>query len=80
MYTISTENYLKTIYILADQDAKYVSTSAVAKELKVSNAAISEMANRLSEQEYIDYKKYKGIQLLPKGKKVAKNVLRIAST
>ena len=76
MSTISKENYLKAIYNLADKNGGVVSTSLVAKELNISNAAISEMASKLSEQGFIEYKKYKGLKILSKGKKVATNVLR----
>jgi DtxR family Mn-dependent transcriptional regulator len=76
MATISKENYLKAIYNLAGQNGDSISTSLLAKELNISNSAISEMASRLSDQGFIDYKKYKGIKILSKGKKIAKNVLR----
>lgn len=76
MATISKENYLKAIYGLTKTNGVLVSASALAKELSVSNAAISEMANKLSKQGLIDYKKYKGIKILPKGKKIAMVVLR----
>jgi len=76
MATISKENYLKAIYSIAKKNGNRVSASILAKELNVSNAAISEMANRLDSQGFVDYKKYKGIKILPKGKKIAINVLR----
>jgi DtxR family transcriptional regulator, Mn-dependent transcriptional regulator len=74
--TISKENYLKAIYGIAKKNGSMVSTSTLAKELGVSSAAISEMANKLSKQGYVEYKKYKGINILAKGKKIAVNVLR----
>ena len=76
MKTISKENYLKAIYGLANKNGETVPTSVIARELNVSNAAISEMANKLSNQGFVEHKKYKGIKILAKGKKVAINVLR----
>ena len=76
MATISKENYLKAIYGLAKSGGNIVSASSLAKELSVTNAAVTEMANKLSKQGLIEYKKYKGIKILTKGKKLAIGVLR----
>ena len=76
MATISKENYLKAIYGLAKTNGNIVSASALARELSVTNAAITEMANKLSKQGLIEYKKYRGIRILSKGKKIAIGVLR----
>lgn len=76
MATISKENYLKTIFLQNLNSGKMITSVELAKELKVSKAAISEMANKLSKQGFIEYKKFKGIKLLSKGKKVAVDVIR----
>lgn len=76
MATISKENYLKAIYGLAKTSGTIVPSSILAKELGVTNAAISEMAKKLDKNGYIEYKKYKGIKILSKGRKLAVNVLR----
>lgn len=76
MSSISKENYLKTIYNLSILNEGIVATSSVAKELNVSSAAITEMASKLSQEGYVDYKKYKGIKILSKGKKLATNIIR----
>lgn len=76
MANISKENYLKAIYSLAKMNQGYISASKIAEELSVSNAAISEMANKLAKLGYIDYKKYKGIKITPTGEQLAVNVLR----
>lgn len=76
MATISKENYLKAIYGLTAKNRNLVSFSDLAKELCISNAAISEMASRLADQGFVEYKKYRGVKLLPKGKKIAVNVIR----
>ena len=77
MATISKENYLKTIYGISNQKSgDVVPLSTLAKELGVSNSAVSDMASKLSKEKYIDYTKYRGIKILEKGRKLALNVLR----
>lgn len=76
MATISKENYLKAIYKLSNNNGKSISSSELAKELNVTSAAVTEMANKLSKQEFISYEKYKGIKILSKGKKLALNIIR----
>ncbi|MFZ1291925.1 MAG: metal-dependent transcriptional regulator [Melioribacteraceae bacterium] len=76
MATISKENYLKTIFLQNSLSGKMITSTELAKELNVSKAAISEMANKLSQQGFIEYKKFKGIKLLAKGKKIAVDVIR----
>jgi len=76
MATISKENYLKAIYAISKSNGNMVPSSALAKEIGVSNSAISEMANQLSKQGYIEYQKYKEVKILAKGRKIAINVLR----
>ena len=76
MPTISKENYLKSIYSLNLTNEENVTTSQVAQKLEITNAATSEMARKLSEQGYLTYEKYKGVELTDKGKKVALQIIR----
>lgn len=76
MPTISKENYLKSIYSLNLTNEESVTTSQVAQKLEITNAATSEMARKLSEQGYLTYEKYKGVELTDKGKKVALQIIR----
>lgn len=76
MPTISKENYLKSIYSLNLTTEENVTTSQVAQKLEITNAATSEMARKLSEQGYLTYEKYKGVELTDKGKKVALQIIR----
>lgn len=75
MSTISIENYIKAIYQSSNPDAK-ISTSEMADKLEVSNAAISDMAKKLSSSGLISYKKYEGFELTEKGLKLAMQVVR----
>ncbi len=74
--TISKENYLKSIYTLAKGNGNFVSLTELSKELNVSKSAVTEMSKKLFLQGCIKYVKYKGIKILPKGKKIALKVIR----
>ncbi|MFH1198208.1 MAG: metal-dependent transcriptional regulator, partial [bacterium] len=76
MPTISKEDYLKTIYNQKHERGGVVSTSQLANILEVSNAATSEMAKKLSIEGYVQYQKYKGLELTSDGEKVALEVIR----
>jgi len=76
MPTISKENYLKTIYSHSNEDGKNASTSVLAEKLEVSNAAISDMAKKLSDQGLLTYARYKGVELTDEGEKIALQVIR----
>ncbi|MFA3782539.1 metal-dependent transcriptional regulator [Melioribacteraceae bacterium 4301-Me] len=75
MPTISKENYLKAIYqsIALGETA---TTSKLSRELNVSDAAISDMAKKLSKEGLISYEKYKGVVLTKEGQKIALKVIR----
>ena len=76
MPTVSKENYLKSIYSLNLTNGESVTTSQVAQKLEITNAATSEMARKLAKQGYLNYEKYKGVELTEKGKKVALQIIR----
>ncbi|AFN75079.1 Mn-dependent transcriptional regulator [Melioribacter roseus P3M-2] len=75
MTTISKENYLKLIYNFHARGIA-AATSQMAKELNVSNSAISDMAKKLSKEGLIEYEKYKGMKLTRRGELEALKVLR----
>ncbi|MGI8892680.1 MAG: metal-dependent transcriptional regulator [Bacteroidia bacterium] len=76
MTTLAEENYLKAIYKHALIDNKGVSTNTLAEELKTKAASVTDMLRKLSEKELINYKKYQGVTLTSRGKKVAINIIR----
>ncbi len=76
MITISKENYLKSIYTLAKGNGNFVSLTELSKELNVTKSAVTEMSKKLYEQGCVKYVRYKGIKILPKGKKIALKVIR----
>lgn len=76
MPSISTENYLKALYNYENSTSDSVNRISIANQLSVSNAAISDMAKKLSNQGLISYEKYKGMELTSEGKKIALRVIR----
>lgn len=76
MSTISTENYLKKIFNHKQAYGERINAVKLAQELSVSNAAISDMAKKLSKHGFISYEKYKGMELTDKGENLAINVIR----
>lgn len=76
MPTISKENYLKAVYSRISESGSGATTSVLAEKLEISNAAISDMARKLSDQGLVTYAKYKGMELTSKGEKVALEVIR----
>ncbi len=76
MSTISKENYLKTIYSESFNSEDIVSATTLSGALGVTKSAVSDMAKKLSEQNYVNYKPYRGISLSTKGKKIALQIIR----
>ncbi len=76
MLSVSIENYLKAIYHFTNKHGERVSTSSIAEALQISNAAISDMAKKLSEKGLLDYQKYKGLELTNEGRQMAMKVIR----
>ncbi len=74
MTTLAEENYLKAIYKLANGEP--VGTSKIAEELATRAASVTEMLIKLSAKGLINYKKYKGVSLTGKGRKLAIQVVR----
>jgi len=62
------EDYVELIYILQDKTGK-VHTNDVAFALDISPASVTEIFQKLSDEDY--YEKYSGVTLTSKGKKIA---------
>ncbi len=76
MPSISRENYLKTIFHLSQKGTRRVTTTAVSEALSISNPAISDMAKKMEAKGWIDYKKYRGMQLTEEGTRQALRIIR----
>lgn len=75
MITESVEEYLEIIYRLHER-GETVTTTSIARELKVSPASATEMLQKLANQGYLKYAPYRGVTLTLEGEKIGKKVLR----
>ncbi|XRE43467.1 Mn-dependent transcriptional regulator MntR [Tenacibaculum discolor] len=76
MFSQSEENYIKTMYHLAADYKKGISTNAIAKKLETKASSVTDMVKKLSEKNVVSYKKYQGVTLTDFGKKTAANIVR----
>jgi DtxR family transcriptional regulator, Mn-dependent transcriptional regulator len=76
IFTLSEENYLKAIYHLSKEEDESVSTNALAERLETTAASVSDMLKKLAKKELIEYKKYQGVNISEKGKRVALQIIR----
>jgi DtxR family Mn-dependent transcriptional regulator len=73
--TANTEEYLEQIYRLSMENDE-VTTSDIARSLKVSPASVTGMLKRLAERDLIHYQPYHPIHLTEKGRTVALRIIR----
>lgn len=71
----TVEDYLRSVYRLEVRDNR-VSNAALARELGISSAAVTEMLRRLSEQGLVDYRKYQETRLTDAGRTIAMSITR----
>lgn len=71
----STEDYIKGIYKL-QATGKGVSTSSLARHLKIEDGSVTGMLKKLSGKKLIVYTPYKGVVLTRSGTKLALQMLR----
>jgi DtxR family Mn-dependent transcriptional regulator len=76
MYTLSEENYLKSIYRLAQQSGFKITPTAIAESLGNNPASVVDMIRKLTEKQVIAYDKKKGVELTPQGLKDAVLIVR----
>lgn len=74
-FSISEENYLKSIYSLQDQTEK-VNTNTLAAYLNNSAASVTDMLKKLKAKKLLEYTKYHGFRLNNLGIKEALKVIR----
>jgi DtxR family transcriptional regulator, Mn-dependent transcriptional regulator len=74
-FTVSEENYIKSIYHL-QQDTGMVNTNSLAAEMQTKAASVTDMLKKLSAKKILQYEKYKGFKLTDGGKKIALSVVR----
>jgi DtxR family Mn-dependent transcriptional regulator len=64
------EDYVELIYIL-QRGKERVHTSDIASAFDINPASVTEMFQKLSDENYISYEKYSGVTLTDKGRKIA---------
>ncbi len=74
-FTVSEENYIKSIYHLQQQKGT-VNTNSLAAEMHTRPASVTDMLKKLKIKKLLQYEPYKGFRLNEAGKKVALDVVR----
>ena len=69
------DQYLKTIYLIQQQEDGPASTGAIADRLEVSPASANEMIGKLEDGGLADHEKYKGVSLTDDGIHTARDAL-----
>jgi DtxR family Mn-dependent transcriptional regulator len=72
----AVEDYAKAIYALEAVGDGTVTTTAIAERMGVTAASASGMVRKLCELDLVSHEPYKGVQLSPKGARVALEVIR----
>jgi len=72
----AVEDYAKAIYALEALGPGNVTTTAIAERMGVTAASASGMVRKLCELDLVSHEPYKGVQLSPKGARVALEVIR----
>jgi len=74
-FSISEENYIKSIYHLQVLHQR-VNTMMLAEMVKTKAASVTEMLKKLHKKKLIDYEPYKSFILTETGNKIALNIIR----
>ncbi len=69
------EEYLEALHTLTE-GGKPAKTTEIASLMGVAPASVTEMLQKLAEEEYIDYRPYYGASLTKKGLNIARKVKR----
>jgi Mn-dependent DtxR family transcriptional regulator len=69
----SAEDYLERIHELI-QEKGYARVVDIASSLQVKQASVTSMVQKLGELGYLNYEKYRGLILTPKGREVAAGI------
>jgi DtxR family Mn-dependent transcriptional regulator len=76
VFSAAVEDYAKAIYALERRGGGAVSTNALAERLDVTPGSASGMVRKLADLDLVTHEPYRGVQLTPKGVRVALEVLR----
>jgi Mn-dependent DtxR family transcriptional regulator len=73
--TESAEDYLERIYQLI-QDKGYARVVDIARSLRIRQASVTRMVQKLDGRGFVRYEKYRGLVLTSRGKGVARAIRR----
>lgn len=73
--TMAVEDYLERILELIDTKG-YARVVDIALALKISQASVTNMVQRLDAEGLLNYEKYRGLVLTTAGEKLARNITR----
>jgi len=71
----SEESYVETIHSLIREHG-YARVSDIAETLNVKPPSVTSMLQKLDEQKFVNYTRYRGVILTPKGKSLAATLER----
>ena len=71
----AVEDYLERILDLIDSKG-YARVVDIATSLRISQASVTNMVQRLDAEGLLQYEKYRGLVLTPAGESVARNIAR----
>lgn len=74
--SVSTENFIKSLFVLGAGETRDVSGSLLAARLEVSSAAVTDMARKLAAKGLVDYAPYKAVKLTDPGREMALKIIR----
>lgn len=72
-FTTRMEDYLEVISELVELKG-YATPSDISNYMNVRPPSVTKMLRRLDEEKYIEYTKYQGLKLNPKGKNLANEI------
>ncbi len=72
----TVEEYLETLLISEEQGQKLARLKWVANHLGIAAPSAFEMLKKLEKEKLVIYKTRKGIELTPKGREIAKRIIR----
>ncbi len=71
------EEYLETLYKLSsNREEDKIKTGQIAEHLGISSPSVTEVLQKLDEEDLIEYRPYYGVELTEKGRKGGKRIVR----
>lgn len=74
--TLSEEDYIKAIYHLSKGENIVIATNAIALQMDTKPSSVTDMVQKLSDKEIVNYRKYKGVSLTEAGRLCALSIIR----